>query len=254
MYHSLTFATSANDQETGTLVGVNTWTDWHLIPASRPTMTLPKPSTNLIEIPGRDGTYDMSSYLTGGVSFGDRTGSFDFYVDNDHEHWITIYRKIATYLHGKRLFMCLADDDPGYYYEGRFSLNSWKSEPTNSMVTIEYQVGPYKYAVRTHGANRTIWDPFNFETDDDWDSLSSLTVDGFQSYTLHGYDYPYKLTVGTPTIASGSNIVVGFNDVWHTFTQNGEQFMFPAPANPGNNTLLVTGNGVATFAFQDGSL
>ena len=36
------------------------------------------------------------------------------------------------------------EDDPEYYYEGRFSVNSWKSDKTHSSITINYSVAPYK--------------------------------------------------------------------------------------------------------------
>lgn len=253
MYHSLTFSTTPDDNETGSLVGPNTWTDWHLIPASRPTMSFPKPSSNMIEIPGRDGTYDMSTYLTGTVTYGDRTGSFEFIVDNGHENWITIYRKIATYLHGKKLYMCLADDDPGYYYEGRFSVNSWKSDPANSKIVIDYQVGPYKFAVRKHGVQMTVWNTFNFETDDDWDMLSDVTVDGPRDITIVGYDYPFKLFMTVTSVDEGSSVTATFRGVTRTFTEAESGYIFPIPAARGDNVLSLSGNGVANFWFQTGS-
>ena len=70
--------------------------------------------------------------------------------------------KIAAYLHGKSMKMCL-EDDPNFYYEGRFSLGEWKSESWNSKVTINYAVGPYKYRITDGSA--WLWDPFNFDLD-----------------------------------------------------------------------------------------
>ena len=253
MYHSITFSETIEDKETGTLVGVNTWDDWHLIPVTRPTMAVPKASKNMVEIPGRDGSYDMSDYLTGGITFSDRTGSFQFIVDNGHENWITIYRTIMTYLHGKKLYMCLADDDPGYYYEGRFSVNAWASEAANSKITIDYQVSPYKYAIRTHGADPTIWDTFNFETDDDWDPLAHVELNGSQTITIHGYDYPFTISMLVEEKIAGESIIVNFRG-WHeTITEVGS-VTFPVPVTRGDNQIILSGNGVVSFKFSDGSL
>lgn len=145
MYHSITFGDGTFSQ--GQFVGKNTWTDWHLIPSSRPTIAQPKVATNFFDAPGRkDGPIDASDFLTGNVVFGQRSGSFEFIVDNDHEYWETIRSKITSYLHGKHMKMCF-EDDPNYYYEGRFAVGDWKSENWNSKVTIGYVVKPYKYSI-----------------------------------------------------------------------------------------------------------
>ena len=162
MYHSITFGDGSFDSK-GKFLGKNTWDDWHLIPSSRPVVAQAGVVTSFVDIPGRkDGPLDMSEYLTGKAVYGQRSGSFEFYVDNDHEYWETIRMKIAKYLHGQRMKMCL-EDDPAYYYEGRFSLNNFVSEAVCSKVTINYVVGPYKYMVA--GGQNWLWDPFNFELD-----------------------------------------------------------------------------------------
>lgn len=137
--HSITFGSLSG----GKIVGKNTWDDWHLIPSSRPKVSLPGVQLNIVDIPGRDGGLDFSDYLTGQPVLSDRSGSWEFLVDNDHEDWMTIKTAIMDYLHGKRL-QCALEDDPSYYYEGRFNLNEWRSESWNSVVIIDYVVGPSK--------------------------------------------------------------------------------------------------------------
>ena len=56
------------------------------------------------------------------------------------------------------------EDEPYYYYDGRFSLNEWKSENYNSKVVINYVLKPYKYNIFGE-SGAWLWDPFNFETD-----------------------------------------------------------------------------------------
>lgn len=163
MYHSITFGDGTlNDRME--FVGKNTWDDWHLIPSSRPVVAQAAVQTNFVNIPGRrDGPIDTSEYLTGGPVYGQRSGSFEFFVDNDHEYWETIRMRIASYLHGKHLKMVL-EDDPGYYYEGRFTLSEFRSEANCSKVTIGYTLGPYKYRICSSDED-WLWDPFNFEID-----------------------------------------------------------------------------------------
>lgn len=165
--HSITFGDGTLVD--GKFAGKNTWKDWHLIPSKRPVVAQAGVSTNFVDIPGRvDGPLDMSEYLTGSVQYGARSGSFEFLVDNDHEDWESIRTKIVDFLHGKRMKMCL-EDDAKYYYEGRFSLDEWRSESWNSSIVINYAVGPYKYRV---DQSAWLWDPFNFENDRTDDDLT----------------------------------------------------------------------------------
>ena len=146
MYHSITFGDGTLDGN-GHFAGKNTWVDWHLLPSSRPIVAQASVNTVFVNIPGRvNGPINLSNYLTGSPVYGQRSGSFEFLVDNDHEYWETIRMKIANYLHGKRMRMCL-EDDPDYYYEGRFTLASFASEPTNSKLVINYTLNPYKYRI-----------------------------------------------------------------------------------------------------------
>lgn len=139
MYHSIDFG------------GKNTWDAWHLIPTSRPVVPPPDPKTNTVEIPGASGSIDMSETLTGYPLYGDRTGSIDFIFVNDfytlvdyHEDWADVYSDIMSHLHNKTMKMVL-EDDPEYYYEGRFKVESWSSGDHYATVKIGYTVGPYKW-------------------------------------------------------------------------------------------------------------
>ena len=131
MKHSITFGDK------------HTWNDWRLIPSPRPVINPPAVRTNYVDIPWGDGQIDLTENLTGEPTFGNRTGTFEFIVDNDHMPWVEAYATIANYLHGKEMRMIL-DDDPGHYYEGRFFVMEWLSNPNFSTITIAYSVGPNK--------------------------------------------------------------------------------------------------------------
>lgn len=141
MYHSIYFGTGTVGKN-GFSNGANTWTTWHLIPSSRPSVAPPGISASSIQIPGRNGSIDMTEYLTGGLTFGDRSGSWDFLVDNDHEYWVDIKNNITNFLHGKRM-SCMLEDDPTRIYTGRFSVSEWKSEAVCSSITISYALEPF---------------------------------------------------------------------------------------------------------------
>ena len=149
MYHSITIG------------GKNTWDDWRLVPASRPVFNPPAQKVKTLEIPGGDGVIDLSQSLTGYPVYQNRTGSIEFIVMNDFKPWHMAYSDIMDYLHGQKLRAVL-EDDPEYFYEGRFTVNVWKSEKDWSRIIIDYDVGPYKWSVLS-STDDWLWDPFNFQ-------------------------------------------------------------------------------------------
>lgn len=151
MYHSITF-----DNEK------NTWDDWHLIPSSRPLVAPPSIKTNYVDVAGVDGGIDLSDYPTSQPTYNYREGSWEFIVMNGYEDWVSIYQKVMNYLYGIKRKVML-EDDPNYYYEGRVWVNQWKSGSTNSSITINYKLEPYKKNVFS-STDPWLWDPFNFKT------------------------------------------------------------------------------------------
>lgn len=136
MYHSLIFQAGNTT--------INTWDNWHLIPATRPVLTQPNPAYNFVEIPGSDGSMDLTDYLIGRPTYSDRQGSFEFYVENGYGDWTSRRAEIAAFLNGRNMRLYL-EDDPNYYYEGRFFFRGWTPDASHSKVTIEYRVKPYRY-------------------------------------------------------------------------------------------------------------
>lgn len=149
MYHSVTFGEK------------NTWDDWRLVPSSRPLFNPPPQKVKTLDIPGGDGVIDLSQALTGYPVYQNRTGSIEFIVMNDFKPWHMAYSDIMDYLHGQNMRAFL-EDDPEYFYEGRFTVNAWKSEKDWSRIVIDYDVGPYKWAAQS-STDDWLWDPFNFQ-------------------------------------------------------------------------------------------
>lgn len=149
MYHSVTFGE------------MNTWDDWRLVPSSRPVFNPPEQKVKTLDIPGGDGVIDLSQALTGYPVYQNRKGSMEFVVMNDFKPWHMAYSDINDYLHGQRLRAFL-EDDPEYFYEGRFTVNAWKSEKDWSKIVIDYDVGPYKWRQES-SIDDWLWDPFNFQ-------------------------------------------------------------------------------------------
>lgn len=143
--HAITF----KDESTDPVTTKNTWTDWYLIPSTRPVVSQPTASYKYVDIPGRDSSWDLTNYLIGRPTYSDRTGSFSFIVENDHGNWATRKKNLATFFNGRKIYKMILDDDPNYYYEGRFFFKEWQNGDNWSTVVIEYRVKPYKYNVST---------------------------------------------------------------------------------------------------------
>lgn len=137
MYHSVTFGS------------MNSFSDWHLVPESRPVIVMPDVKTVTVDVPGSDGILDLSESLTGYPIYTNRSGSIKFHVLNDIEPWQKTYARIARYLHGKKRTLIL-EDDPEYYYQGRMGI-TWTSNNngTWSDIDISYNLEPYKYYYKT---------------------------------------------------------------------------------------------------------
>ncbi len=136
---------------------LNTYANFHLIADPRPSVTPPSPKSKYLDVPGANGKLDLSTILTGFPVFDNREGDWTFYVLNGYGNWADRLSEIMNFLQGQQLKMVL-EDDPNYYYRGRFYVSDWSSEPTWSKITIHYSVYPYKIGcAETAGPNNTIY-------------------------------------------------------------------------------------------------
>lgn len=232
-YHSITIGTK------------NTWDDWYLIPSSRPLVNPPPVKTAYVEIPGGDGILDLTTAMTGKPMYSNRTGSWEFYVENGHIGWSALYSNIMDYLHGEKL-KCILDDDPMYYYEGRFSVNQWRSDPAQSKIVIDYNLAPYK--LYTTAYEDWLWDPFNFETGV-IRYYKNLPVNGTMRIVVVGDRMDVIPTI-TSTVA---NMSMFFENKTYTL-RKGANRIESVVIKEGNNVFTFTGYGVVSFQIVGGVL
>lgn len=120
---------------------INTWSDWHLIPSSRPVIAAAMERTKFVTVGGRSGVLDYSQTLSGRPVFDDRTGSIEFYVENDYWDWEIAYVTICETLQGKRVQLAL-EDNPAHYYEGLLYVDKWASDKGHSKINLKYDLHP----------------------------------------------------------------------------------------------------------------
>lgn len=240
-----------NGEHSITFGSKNSWTDWHLVPSSRPVFAPPKPKTNYVDIPGMNSSLDLSEAVSGHPVYENRQGSFDFYADvqyKDKGSWIELYSEIMGYLHGQRMEAYL-DDEPYYRYVGRFDVDSWTSGDGNA-ITINYDVYPCK--MEPYWSDEDwLWDPFDFENGV-IRNFKSLTVEGSLTVSI-----PKTQDWSAPTITVKSTDGSGMN-----VSYNGKSYHLNDGVNRNPNlmvkdsdtTFIFTGNGTISMRMRGGVL
>lgn len=235
--------------------GVNTWDDWHLIPTSRPVFAYPKRKEKIIDIPGSNGSLDMSKSLTDYMLYNNRQGTLEFIVANNMwPRWINANSEIANFLSNEEFCIILLDDI-SYYYEGTLEVDDWKSnnDGTWSNITLKYNLYPYKYSVMRTGMD-WFWDPFNFETGIIMSDLyKDIQYDGGQYIKIYNDSMPvvprFELHTTSETTISNAHYTITCPANWIT-TLSDPRLYF----DPGESSIYVRGSGTMTIDFRPGRL
>lgn len=235
-YHSINIG---ND----TIGYKNTWDDWHIVPTSRPLVPPPGVHTSYVDIPGGDGALDLTEALTGRPTYQNRSGSWEFIVMNGYQQWHVLYSDVMNYLHGKH-FRAILDDDPNYYYEGRFSVVGWQSPKDWSRITIGFNVYPYKISFLRSDED-WLWDPFSFE-EGIIRNYKNLPVSGSTEITVIN-----DVMEVVPEIITSSAMNVVYEGNSYSLT-SGSNIIKELKLRSGTNTFIFNGSGTVTIRFNGG--
>jgi len=130
--------------ETGIYFGdIHSYYDLNLVLSS---VTIPPatPKTNYIDIPGGDGSIDLTE-AHGEIKYKNRECTFVFTVSPDDDLTFEERKmKVSTALNGVRCKIIL-DKDPNWYYNGRCTINEYKQDKNLLQITITATAEPYKY-------------------------------------------------------------------------------------------------------------
>lgn len=220
----------------------HTYRDWGLYMVSVD-LPMPEAKTNLVEVPCRDGSLDLTEALDGTVRFKNRSISIAFDITGQFEKWQTVYSMIASYCHGQRKRI-IFDTDPAYYYDGRVSVSSAKETLIDGTLTLSIDAEPYKNEL-SDTTEPWLWDTFNFKTGA-IRQYKNLSVPG--TYTLIGTN---RVIVPEITCSTAMMVTVGK-----------KTFDLKASANkisdirilPGENVMKFIGSGTVTINFRGCSL
>ena len=237
----------------------DTWIDFRLIPTERPTVSVPKPNTKLVNIPGRSTPINMTTYLTGHQTFASRTGSWSFMCDNDFVEskggFIGYQNFVHEKLHGRIRKVVLADD-PGYFYFGEFSISAMNPGESRSTISISYNLYPYKKSM-TCSMDMWKFDDFNF-SDGVIQYMKDMSVNGTRIVNVFGSTERIS-----PHISGSNNLSIDKyeNDDWVSYGDvPTASISSPASIIPRLviddkiDKLRFTGNGTVTIDYRRGLL
>lgn len=189
-----------------------------------------EPKLNLIDIPGANGSVDLSEQPAGRVVYNNRTIRWVFGL-YPGENWAAKHRQVSRALNGRRCRITL-DEDPDFYYDGRVAVKEYARDQTLRQITVEATCAPYMLKQMETVRTETI----------------STTERSIVLPNEHKPVIPL-ITVTTPT-------VVGFNGNSFSLTAGSHRFL-DIELLEGVNVLTAkttSGSGTITIKYQEGSL
>ena len=207
-------------------------------------LSFPETTTDQIDIPGANGVIDLTE-VNGQVCYKNRTMTLTFSLDDDYAKWHLLSSRIAKELHGK-MIKCILPDDPNYYYEGRFSLDSKKTNDVITDIVITGDVHPFKMDVYS-SSEEWLWDPFSFE-DGIIRSYHDIEVSGTTSVSVIGSEMPV-----VPKFICSADMDLEFNGSVFRLSA-GENMDYDIILSGGENQLIFTGQGTVTIEYRGGIL
>lgn len=221
----------------------NSYKDFGLILSSKE-ISLPKAKTKTVEVPGADGVIDLTEVLTDDVKYQNRTLSFTFTVIDHFNGWAARLSEVTNYLHGRKLRIYM-DWDRNYYYEGRCSVNQFKSDKRTSTIVIDVDADPYKIE-KNSISDPWIWDTFSFI--DGIIHTNRFTVSGETTVVLIN-----RRKVVSPTFTCSAAMTVVFNGVSYS-VPSGTTTVLDIRLQEGENTVTFRGTGTVQIDYKGGSL
>ena len=220
-----------------------TFTDWGLKLESM-SVSFPEAKTDQVDIPGANGLLDLSE-VNGQICYKNRTLTLNFSLLDDYTEWHDLSSKIARALHGK-VVKCILPDDPNYYYEGRFSLQSTKNSDVLADFVFSGDVQPFKME-RYTAAGNWLWDLFSFENGI-VRGYSEISVSGSLTLEVIGSDMPIVPEI---TCSAAMNVEIG-GQVFELV--EGVNKNYDIVLGSGRNMMKFTGNGTVSIDFRGGVL
>lgn len=120
----------------------HSYDDFSLILTSKE-IAAPKIKTVEIDIPGADGTLDLTEFF-GEPKYENVKLIFQFSTIVPQNNFLTQFSTVKNAIHGKKLRISL-DAESGFFYVGRCYVSSFTNEKNIGKISVECECEPYKY-------------------------------------------------------------------------------------------------------------
>jgi len=231
MYHSIIVS------------GRDLYREWGLVPTARPVINPPSVKTTYVDLPSSDGGLDYTDLLLGRPPFGYREGSWEFALKG-RQNWQEVFGSIMNYLHGAEHTIVL-EDDPSFYYTGRLSVNSWKSDKGYSRIVIDYCLDPFRRSLKDSD-----------EGDWLWNDLFQKTI-RYGTFRVEGQKYRNLIYEGlrptVPVFTCSAPMTVEYHGSSFSLVP-GENINRNLALQQGDNIMLFHGDGIVTVKYREVSL
>ena len=208
----------------------NTWKHWNCI-LTQKDITPPEPKTNYVELDGMSGSLDLSEALSGEVTYHDRVITATFWTcTGNYQDRARLLREIMCILCGRRMRIIEPDSYNGFYY-GRVRVTSI----TNTQAYAEFSI-------------EALCDPWLYDEFQRIEYRIALE-DGTNEWAY----YNWGVKTVCPEIEVEGNVILTCNGIT-TEATTGRYKITTFKLFPGENTILVSGQGTVTLTVQEATL
>lgn len=232
----------------GVTFGVHhSFRDYHLLPTSAPIITPPTVNTYFVDVPGADGSLDLTDALTGYPTFGDRKGTFNFQIYAPKSEWYNVVNTLVHDLNGQRMNVIL-DEDKQYYYKGRLIVGTPSYGKFKATISITGTFGSNRYVADEYSGNDWLWNPFDFDNGIAREYYK-IPVRNSKTVTLIGSEI---IVCPKFTLESGYMSLV-CDGVTYQLT-SGDNIFLNLTLGEGEKQVTFNGRGIVTITYRIGGV
>ena len=225
--------------------GIGLFEKYKAVLAERHSVQPPEPKARYQDIPGGDGSADLSTAIAGRITYNRREITMNFASEHKSNEWGRVFSEILRDFHGKE-GKIIFGDDPSYYYVGRMQVSGYERERTYGKFTITVNAEPYKYD-RVSSLEPWLWDSFSFRNGI-IRNYKDIQVNGTKTLNIIGSD----LCVIPVFIVEG-NLTVSFHGKTYQL-KTGKNKIYSIVVEQGTETLIFQGTGKVSVDYRGGKL
>lgn len=185
----------------------------------------PEIQSHIVEIPGRNGTLNLTKSLTGKVNYYNRDMKFRYFGTGSRQRLLELDAIMSQY-HGETV-QIIDDDYPDHYYEGEVSVSS-EFESNYIRITLTVDAQPFRLKRWRSGGGAFVDEEGELIVENESiDAIPVITVSGEISVTFNG---------ATVILSDGT-----YEDARFTL-------------HKGENIFLLSGRGTIDLTYQEGAI